>query len=172
MPFVVKEGSSLTTKGAKSTKVWLMKTRHIAPCLCWIALSLLVMISSYRMGLGGVHSPGPGLMPFLLGVLLLFPSFYLLAESHLRKREEKQADEKIGRGYYRKIGLVLASLVLFCLVLERVGYLLSMAFFCLALFRIMNNSWRTVLLGSLLTILVTYYGFTFLGLKLPGGIFR
>jgi putative tricarboxylic transport membrane protein len=149
-----------------------MKTRRIVPCLCWIALSLFVLIFSYRMGLGGVHSPGPGLMPFLLGVLLLFPSFYLIAEPLLRKREERTALEKTGRGNYRKRGLVLVSLVLFCLLLERLGYLLSMFLFSLALFRIMNNGWRTVLIGSVLTILVTYYGFTFLGLKLPEGIFR
>lgn len=149
-----------------------MNTHRLVSCLCWIVLSLLVMISSYRMGLGSVHSPGPGLMPFLLGVLLLFPSFYLLAEPLFRKRAEEAAGGKPGRANYRKIGMVLVSLVLFCLLLERLGYMLSMSLFCLALFRIMDNRWRTILVASFLTILITYYGFTFLGLRLPEGILR
>lgn len=146
-------------------------TGRIVPCLCWIALSFFVMISSYRMGLGGVHSPGPGLMPFLLGVLLLFPSLYLLAQPLLRRREERDGTGW-GRVHYPKIGMVLGSLLLFCLLLERLGYLLSMSLFCLALFRIMNNRWQTILIGSALTVSITYFGFTFLGLKLPEGVFR
>lgn len=55
-----------------------MKKYHIIPIIFWIGFSLFVMVLSYKLGLEGFHNPGPGLMPFLMGALLLIISLYVL----------------------------------------------------------------------------------------------
>jgi hypothetical protein len=42
----------------------------------------------------------------------------------------------------------------------------------LFLFRIMGVRWLTALVASALTVLITYGSFTYLGVRLPSGIFR
>jgi len=139
----------------------------------WTGLSLLVMILSYNMGLGGFHTPGPGFMPFLVGVLLLLTSFYLLGKSLLKKGiTEETATEEQSKTNYRKIGLVLASLFFFALLLETLGYLIVTSLFFVLLFRSMGNRWRTVLVASAFVALVTYFGFTFFGVRFPSGILK
>jgi putative tricarboxylic transport membrane protein len=141
--------------------------------LFWIGLGLLVMGLSYKMGLGAFHAPGPGLMPFLLGALLLLPSFYILARSLLKKPETGKTI-KAGRNQvnYAKIGLVLASLLFFAIFLERLGYVMVTSVFFVILFWSMGNSWKTVLVASASAVLATYFGFTFLGVKFPSGILK
>ena len=131
------------------------------------------MILSYKMGLGGFHTPGPGLMPFFIGALLFLTSFYLLGKSFLKKVEtDKTTSEERGQINYRKIGLVLASLFLFALLLETLGYLVVTSLFFVLLFRSVGNRWRTVFVASALAVFITYFGFTFLGVKFPLGILR
>jgi len=139
----------------------------------WTALSLFVVILSYNMGLGGFHTPGPGLMPFLLGVFLLLTSLYLLWKSLLKKvATEETATEEQSQTNYQKIGLVLASLFFFALLLEPLGYLIVTFLFFVLLFRSVGNRWRTVLMASAFTTLVTYFGFTFFGVRFPKGILK
>jgi putative tricarboxylic transport membrane protein len=149
-----------------------MEKYHIFPALFWIGLSLFVMVFSYRLGLEGFHHPGPGLMPFLLGLLLLPLSLYLLMGSLLKKREGDETG-KGGEGQtdYGKIGLVLLALFVYALLLERLGFLITTSVFLLILFRSMGNRWITVLVASVLTVLTTYFVFTFFGVRFPTGIF-
>jgi putative tricarboxylic transport membrane protein len=150
-----------------------MRNYQIIPTLFWIGLSLFVMVISYKMGLGEFHAPGPGLMPFLLGALLLITSFYLLGKSLLRKTErDETVSGEWDQANYRKIALVLASLFFFALLLETLGYLIVASLFFIFLFRSMGNRWRTVWMASALTVLVTFFGFTFFGVKFPLGILK
>lgn len=150
-----------------------MKNYQMILTLFWIGLGLFVIVLSYRMGLGGLHTPGPGLMPFLIGVLFILTSFYLLGTSLLKKAEtdETPCEEK-GKTNYRKIGLVLGSLFLFAFLLETLGYLIVTSLFFILLFRSVGNRWRTVLVASALAVFITYFGFTFFGVKFPPGILK
>ena len=146
---------------------------QLIPPLFWIGLSLFVMVLSYRMGLGGFHAPGPGMMPFLIGVVLFLTSSYLLGKSLSKKagREEILCEEK-GETNYGKIGLVLGSLFLFAFLLETLGYVVVTSLFFVLLFRSIGNRWRTVFVASALAVFITYFGFTFLGVKFPLGILK
>jgi putative tricarboxylic transport membrane protein len=146
---------------------------QIIPIFVWIGLALFVMILSYQLGLGGLHNPGPGLMPFLLGCFLCITSFYVLLTS-FRKREErgKAAKEEQGQIRFGKLCLVLASLFAYPLLLERLGYLITTLLILIILFRSMSNRWSSVLLASVLTVLVSYLIFTYLGIRFPKGILK
>ena len=150
-----------------------MKKYSILPALFWVGLSVFVMIFSYRMGLGGFHNPGPGLMPFLLGVFLLPISLYLLISPALRKGERDEApEEEQSRTNYRQIGLILISLFVYAFLLERLGFLITTFIFLVLLFRSVGNRWRTVLAASTLTVLAAYFVFTFFGVRFPEGVLR
>ncbi len=56
-----------------------MKKYHIIVILFWMGLILFVTALSYKLGLGRFHSPGPGLLPFIVGILLLIISSYYRA---------------------------------------------------------------------------------------------
>jgi hypothetical protein len=67
---------------------------------------------------------------------------------------------------------VLASLFVYPLLLERLGYLITTLLVLIILFRSMNNRWSSVLLASVLTVLVSYLLFTYLGIRFPKGILK
>lgn len=150
-----------------------MKKYRIIVIIFWIGMALFVTIFSYKLGLGSFHNPGPGLMPFLLGLLLLIISFPLLVQSLLKKSRK---DEVVNNGQrqknFGKIGLVLVSLLAYAILLETLGYLIVTTLFFILLFRSMGNRWTTVWVASVLTVLLTYFVFTFFGVKFPAGILR
>ncbi len=139
----------------------------------WIGMALFVTIFSYKLRLGRFNNPGPGLMPFIIGIFLLIISFYLLIRSLLERRIEDKAVHKTQRQKnFRKIGLVLVSLFTYAFFLETLGYLIVTTLFFILLFRSMGNRWTTVWVASVLTVLLTYFVFTFFGVKFPAGILR
>jgi len=44
----------------------------------WLLLSVFICQQAYRLKLGAVTKPGPGLFPFSLGAAMLFLSFIAL----------------------------------------------------------------------------------------------
>ena len=150
-----------------------MKRSNI-PIFFWILLSFFIMFFSRQFGLGEFRTPGPGLMPFLIGIFLLLISLYSLARSLLRNGDRKETlkTERNGISFWR-VGFVLLSLFAFALLLERIGYLITSFLILAFLFRSTGSKgWRFALITSCMTALVTYLVFTYLGLRFPTGIFR
>jgi len=136
-----------------------------------MGLSLFVMTFSHRLGLGGFHNPGPGLTPFLLGLLLLLISLYVLIKSLLKKgRGDETPGEGQSRTSYGKMGLVLVALFAYSFLLERLGFLITTWIFLFLLFRSVGNRWITALVASTSTVLATYFVFTFFGVRFPLGV--
>ena len=153
------------------------KKYDIIPTFCWIALSIFVMVESYRLELGNFRSSGPGLMPFLIGIgIFLFStfSFIRIFASKIRAKNGKvneiASPDQVNFG---KVGLVVGSLIIYALFMEKIGFLVSTFLVIVFLFRIAGvQKWRFIIAGSVLTIIATYVLFTFLGVRLPKGIFR
>ena len=144
----------------------------------WIVLSLFIMFFSNEYSLGSFHNPGPGLMPFLLGLFLFIISFYLSLRSLFKKggddkkvaeiKKEEQSRINIG-----KISLVVASLFFYGLFLERLGYLIVTLLTMVLLFwGVGIKRWHSILFASGLTVLITYFLFTYLGVRFPAGILK
>jgi len=137
-------------------------------------LSLFIIILSHKIGLGELHNPGPGLMPFYVSVLMFIISFYLLLR-YLFKRVHK---EKTIRGDQSLIGLwkiatVVVSLVVYALFLEKLGFLIATFILVTILFKTAGmKRWSFTLMGSILTVLIAYFLFTYLGLSFPRGILQ
>ncbi len=144
--------------------------------LGWIALGLFVMGGSYQLGLGSLRNPGPGLMPFLLGLLLCLTSLYILVAFLLEKMDRgamaAPAKEVHGRVNFAKLSVVLGSLFVYSLVFETLGFLVTTFVILVVLFRTMNNRWFTVAFASALTAVIAYTLFTYLGVQFPKGILK
>jgi putative tricarboxylic transport membrane protein len=154
-----------------------MKKSNNIILIFWVGLSLFTIFFSYKYGLGGFHNPGPGLMPFLLGVLLLIVSLYLLTKSLFKvggqEKVDKVVEEGQGRINYGKIGFVLASLFFYGLFLEKLGYLIVTFLTMVLLFwGVGIKRWPSLLFASGLTVLITYFLFTYLGVRFPAGILK
>ncbi len=146
----------------------------LIPVVFWILLSLFIIFFSHHIGLGEFRSPGPGLMPFLVGFSLLLISLYALIRFLLsRGSRGKTLNIEESRIYFRKIGLVLLLLLAYASLLERIGYLITAFLTLVFLFRSAGSKgWRFALVTSGVTALITYAFFTYLGLRFPPGILR
>jgi putative tricarboxylic transport membrane protein len=145
-----------------------MTRLDMIPFIFWILLSFFVMIFSYKLDLGSLYNPGPGFTPFLLGALLFAVSLYSMIRYFMKKKEADEAPIEVrSQVNYGKISFVLASLLGYSILFERLGFILSTSFFLVLLFRVMGNSWMSVLIGSAITVFITYFMFTFLGVRFP-----
>ena len=151
-----------------------MKKYHVIVIVFWIGLSLFVTVFSYRLGLGRFHTPGPGLMPFIAGILLLIVSLYLFIVSFSKTSGKQEiSKEEPGQTNFVNIGFVLLSLLAYTLLLETLGYLITTFLVLIMLFRSAGSKrWSSVLIASALAAFLTYFVFTSFGLRFPTGILQ
>jgi len=149
-----------------------VKKYEIIPTIFWIGLSLFVMFISNRLGLGKFRDPGPGLMPFLVGLLLFLVSLYHLISSILKVGGRDQTVKEAGsQSNLWKISLLSGCLFAYELLLGKLGYLIATFLLLSILFRVTGSKkWIATLIFSALTTLATYFVFNFLGLRFPMGI--
>ena len=86
------------------------------------------------------------------------------------KNKTVQAEESVWREIdFTKIIIVVASMAIYALILEKIGYLLSAFLVLLVLFRsIGSRKWSSSILIALLTTILTYLFFSvLLGVELP-----
>ena len=150
-----------------------MKENDWIPGLVWMLLGLGVSFRSLHLKLGSFASPGPGLMPFLLGVALISCSLFVLSKSlllTLGKRKGKQqsiwADVNL-----KKVMIVVACLLGYSLILERVGFALASFFILTILFKTVGSQkWTSVLIASIFAVVMSYVLFiVILNVELPPG---
>lgn len=153
-----------------------MKKSDLIPALIWLGLGIAVAVGSYRLELGTMHAPGPGLMPFILGVILSLCSLPILVRSiQMTIIKAKLRDEGIWSGIeFKKLIIVLASLIGYAVLIERVGYVVITFLVLLILFKtVETQKWSLVLLLSFLTVISTYVLFgVILKITLPSGLLR
>jgi putative tricarboxylic transport membrane protein len=146
-----------------------MKRTYIVANVFWLVFSIAVCLESWRLNVGGLHTPGPGFLPFytaiLLGVLALISLMQTL------KVVEGPASGIWGGIRWLKLGLMLASLFLYTILFSLLGFVLATFLLLLVLFRVIEPyGWKMVLISSVLTIAGTYFFFVvLLESRLPRG---
>jgi putative tricarboxylic transport membrane protein len=131
---------------------------------------------SYELKLGKPESPGPGLMPFILGITLSICSLPILVHSfRVVRRKEKRGDEAIWSGVnFKRLILVQASLFGYIFILEKIGFMLATFLLLLILFKVIDSQkWHWALIASTLTIIITFFIFVvLLKIQLPLSLWR
>jgi len=158
-------------------EIYGLKKRDIIPALIWIIIGLVVMIVSYQMSLGTLHTPGPGMLPFILGSLLVILSLSISIKSLTLFKKTSSGNSEAGiwaEIEFKNILIIVVSLVAYALMLEKIGFLITAFLFLFVLFSVFDSRrWIFALGASLLTVSVTYTLFVLaLQVELPSGILR
>ncbi len=148
-----------------------MKKTALTINLIWVLFSAAVCLESWRLGVGELHSPGPGFLPFLAGLLLGILAVIAFIQALKEKASRDKGFLSFGN-YLVKVGFLAGALIVYVFLLNILGFLLGTFLLLLFLFRIIEPlRWRTVLLASLITLAAVYLLFDlFLGTQLPKGI--
>jgi putative tricarboxylic transport membrane protein len=136
----------------------------------WLIFALIVSIESRRMGLGTIHRPGPGFLFFWAGILLAIMSLIILIRAWITQTE---AGGLIFKGQnITKIVLVLSSVFLYVLLMEKLGFIaVTFLLFFFLLGIVEKRGWSFTILTSLAVTAVAYLIFeTALHSQLPKGL--
>jgi len=148
-----------------------MRKLELIASIFLVIFSVVACREAHKLPFGRWGVPGPGLYPFLLGALLLaFSIIYLLRSLKSWRRED---EVRLWDGLrWKKVILVLALLVAYALLMERVGFVLCTFFFLVVLFRWVDRQrWYWVYAGSLGIDIICYVIFKlWLMIQLPRGI--
>ena len=128
-------------------------------------LSIVYTFSSFRLPFGSLRSPGPGFIPRIVGISASVLSVVIFVQDILRK-DYKQFDVDKPKSIF----LFILCFIVYALIFEPVGYVISTVLFAFALSSIMKNKWWVSLIIGLGTGLAFYLLFTLLAVPLPKGI--
>jgi putative tricarboxylic transport membrane protein len=138
----------------------------------WLGISVFVCVESYQSDIGRFQSPGPGFFPFWGGIALGTFALLLLAKTWLEKREGIKLLDLWKGKEWDKVILVLTSLLIYAILLPRLGYLLTTLGLMSLLFCVKGRQ-RLLIQGvsALITVLASYIVFyVWLKVPLPRGI--
>ena len=149
-----------------------MRRAEQITCLFWLALAGALCVGSIQLKVGTPSEPGSGFLPFGTGLLLGILALFHLVQITFRKDEKEEP--LLGEVRWRRGACVVASLVIYALLLPLLGYLLSTFFLMAILFSIYERKkWWVVGSAGLLVVLVTYLVFHhWLKVQFPAGFFR
>jgi putative tricarboxylic transport membrane protein len=149
-----------------------MRRAEQITCLFWLALAGALCMGSLHLKVGSPSEPGSGFLPFGTGLLLGMLTLVHLVQVTFRKTEKE--DPLLGDVRWKRGAGVVAALLLYALLLPRLGYLLTTFLFMAVLFSIYERKkWWMVGGASLLVIVVTFLVFHhWLKVQFPVGFFR
>lgn len=147
-----------------------MKKLDLISSAFWLIVGFLICEESWRINLGQFRNPGPGFLPFGAGLILGGSALAVLVKT---LRGERRGDQAVWaeRRRWPKVVLTLASVFVYGLLLEPLGFLLTTFLTMGFLFRVIEpQRWRTVIAGALLSAVGAYLIFeTWLKVELPKG---
>jgi len=133
-----------------------LRRYDITSTIFFLLISAYVVWTGVRLGFGEWREPGPGFIAVLSGILLGALSFAYLVMARFGTGiadRDRCFFPEVGSG--RRVGLILAALAGFALLLERLGFLISTFLFLLFLLRVIQpQRWRTTLVMSVTTAIV------------------
>jgi putative tricarboxylic transport membrane protein len=147
-----------------------MRTLAFIPSFVLILIGAAFCVSSFELGLGTIHAPGPGFVPLLAGGLLIVLTFTSLIEAR-PETKIKNWSGLFGGERWRVVVGILSSLFVYAAVMETLGFILSTFLMLTFLFKISEGQrWKVAVGASILTMVLTYLLFEyFLQISFPRG---
>jgi putative tricarboxylic transport membrane protein len=139
--------------------------------LFWLVISLLICLEAIHEGTGDYHNPGPGFLPFWSGAALGTLAIILIVKSLLKTTAEEGGS--LWRGLkWNKVVLCAVCLIVYAILLPKLGYLISTFGLMIILFGIIIRPKLWVqLVSAFVTVLITYFIFyLWLEVQLPRGL--
>ena len=146
--------------------------QKIYPVIFFLFFSIYVCIASWRLGLGALHKPGAGFMPFWSGVLIGILAVIIIVQ-HAWFNQTRGADEGKEKTNWKAITLTLVYFLGYILFLEYIGFIIATILFGgIILKTIEKKGWFLSTWVSLIMAVASYYVFKiWLQAELPRGYF-
>lgn len=141
--------------------------RDVGASLLLIMVGIAVIVWAFRLKVGTMLRPLAGFFPLLVGVGIVGLSLVLLFEGWLGRGA---APKPFGR--WQKPVMMIVALVVYAVLLEPLGYILSTIFIAAVTLRILGvASAKLIGVSSVVLSVSVYFLFTrLLGVELPAGI--
>ncbi len=153
-----------------------MKKYPLYITVVWIAMGIFVSTYSYTIGLGKLIGPGPGFMPFWLGIIFIGLGLYKLSTQLRIRRASSISSGKEGNTRHSGVGKITTITVIlfaYALLLESLGYILVTFLAMVFLLRFAGYTrWTLLIIYALTIAAVSYFLFHYLGVLFPVGIFN
>lgn len=137
----------------------------------WFLFGTLTCVESYRLKIGKINQPGPGLFPFGSGLVMIILSLIGLFMTITRKEEKGEiiSQDKIR---WWNIVIIIAAISAYAFSLEKVGFLINTFLFITILLKVVEpQSWKKSILGGLITALAANVVFNVIfRVQIPSGI--
>jgi len=138
----------------------------------WFIFSLFVSYESYKLGLGTLRKPGPGFFFFWVSVVLGIMSLVILIRAWESKKAAESRVSIFGKLNVTKLILVLISVFLYALLIEKLGFIpVTLLLFIFLLGIIEKKRWPFTILVSIAVTAIAYLVFEiWLQSQLPKGL--
>jgi putative tricarboxylic transport membrane protein len=152
-------------------EIGLITSEKISSVL-FILFGAFLIFESRKYSMGTIDNPGPGFLPFLLGIAIVSMSIVLLIRVWKKMKTQDQTTSWPERKGLIRISLIFIVIVLFTALLETTGYILNVFVLFLILLRpVGKQKWLWTLSISIGATLASYLLFDrWLMLPLPRGI--
>lgn len=126
-----------------------------------LLIGIVFLISSWQLPFGQLVSPGPGLWPAILSVVLIIVSFLLLITGYKKENYKKFSPE------VKKVLYGIISIALFILLFETLGLEICCLLLLIYWIRFLGKeSWKTAIMYSGTITISVYVVFVIL-LEIP-----
>lgn len=128
-------------------------------------VSVVYTIASFKLSFGSSQSPGAGYIPRIAGIFSCIVSAFIFFN-----------DIRTGKRTYFELELparpimFVVFFIIYALIFEPVGYVISTILFTFALSMVMGNRLRTALIIAVSTGIAFFLVFSLLAVPLPKGI--
>jgi len=138
----------------------------------WFLFSLFISYESYKLGLGSINQPGPGFLFFWTGIVVAILAFVVIVKALGKPAEREVPEQGLEKKNITKVVLVLVSLFIYAVVMEKLGFFIStLLLFVFLLGFVEKKKWWVAILISFVVTFLSYLIFeTGLQSQLPKGI--
>ena len=140
----------------------------------WLLFSLILCVESYRLSMGGIRNPGPGLFPFCLGFVMAVLSLIGAIQSRRKYESEKgQTNDSQQPFRWWNIAVIIAAILAYALALEKLGFFICTFLFVGLLLKVVEpQPWKVAIVGGLIAAVSSVIVFNvLLQSRIPSGIF-
>jgi hypothetical protein len=149
-----------------------MNKRDLITGAFWMGFGAVFAIGGMQQGLFRQGIPGPGNLPFIVGIICFGLSLVVFIQA-FRQRPLSFRNFFPHESSLRKLILALVSILGYGFLLKPLGFVPTTFIFLLFSFRLIGREkWVTAFVFSLLVAVLSYILFTSLQVELPKGIFR
>ncbi len=140
--------------------------------LLWLCIGVVVLFLSSKYSMGSLSEPGPGALPFGLGLIFVLLSTILFFRSWRSKEPDREKSPRFS-SRWRKVFLIIFFLSMITFLLENLGYLISVFLLTAISMSIMDpRRWFSALLLGIFSSFFSYLLFdVWLKIQLPKGLF-